>query len=109
MIDKRGRLVKLLYLACRYLLLVIDEVGYILFEPEAVNLFFHVSNRHERASVIVTSSNQSGPSGEVFADEVVAAAMIEYQQQPTRDFGQAAVATTSRTAVTTSRPARRHV
>ena len=50
---------KLLYLACRYLLLVIDEVGYILFEPEAVNLFFHVSSRHERASVIVTSSNHS--------------------------------------------------
>jgi IstB-like ATP binding protein len=48
--------VKLLYLACRYLLLVIDEVGYILFEPEAVNLFFHVSNRYERASVIVTSA-----------------------------------------------------
>ena len=34
----------------RYPLLVIDEVGYIPFEPEAANLFFQlVSSRYERA------------------------------------------------------------
>ncbi len=62
----------------RYPLLVIDEVGYIPFEPEAANLFFRlVSNRYERASLIVTSNKPFGRWGEVFADEVVAAAMID--------------------------------
>lgn len=44
----------------RYPLLVIDEVGYIPFEPEAANLFFQlVSSRYERASLIVTSTSNS--------------------------------------------------
>lgn len=59
-------------------LLVIDEVGYIPFEPEAANLFFHlVSSRYERASLIVTSNKPFGRWGEVFGDDVVAAAMID--------------------------------
>jgi len=62
----------------RYPLLVIDEVGYIPFEPEAANLFFQlVSARYERASLIVTSNKPFGRWGEVFGDEVVAAAMID--------------------------------
>ena len=45
----------------RYPLLVVDEVGYIPFEPEAANLFFQlVSSRYERASLIVTSNDSSG-------------------------------------------------
>jgi DNA replication protein DnaC len=45
----------------RYPLLVIDEVGYIPFEPEAANLFFQlVSSRYERASLIVTSNKPFG-------------------------------------------------
>jgi len=59
-------------------LLVIDEVGYIPFEPEAANLFFQlVSARYERASLIVTSNKPFGRWGEVFGDDVVAAAMID--------------------------------
>ncbi len=59
-------------------LLIIDEVGYIPFESEAANLFFQlVSNRYERASVIVTSNKPFGRWGEVFGDPVVAAAMID--------------------------------
>ena len=58
--------------------LVIDEVGYIPFEPEAANLFFQlVSARYERASLIVTSNKPFGRWGEVFGDDVVAAAMID--------------------------------
>ena len=45
----------------RYRLLVVDEVGYIPFEPEAANLFFPlVSSRYERASLIVTSNKEFG-------------------------------------------------
>jgi DNA replication protein DnaC len=62
----------------RYPLLVIDEVGYIPFEPEAANLFFQlVSSRYERASLIVTSNKPFGRWGEVFGDDTVAAAMID--------------------------------
>ena len=62
----------------RYPLLVVDEVGYVPFEPEAANLFFQlVAARYERASLIVTSNKPFGRWGEVFGDEVVAAAMID--------------------------------
>ena len=59
-------------------LLIIDEIGYIPFEAEAANVFFQlVSARYERASLIVTSNKPFGRWGEVFGDDVVAAAMID--------------------------------
>lgn len=73
-----GRLQTELTKLGRYPLIVIDEVGYIPFEAEAANLFFQlISNRYERASVIVTSNKPFGRWGEVFGDETVAAAMID--------------------------------
>ena len=45
-------------------LLICDEVGYIPFDPQAASLMFMlVSNRYERASMIVTS-NKPFPHGE---------------------------------------------
>ena len=62
-----GRLQTELLRLGRYPLLVIDEVGYIPFEPEAANLFFQlVAARYERASLIVTSNKPFGRWGEVF-------------------------------------------
>ncbi len=59
-------------------LLVIDEVGYIPFDPEAANLMFSlISARYERASLIITSNKAFSSWGEIFGDEVVAAAMID--------------------------------
>jgi DNA replication protein DnaC len=59
-------------------LLVVDEVGYIPFDPEAANLMFSlVSARYERASLIVTSNKPFSAWGEIFGAEVVAAAMID--------------------------------
>jgi DNA replication protein DnaC len=73
-----GKLQAELARLARYPLLVIDEVGYIPFEPEAANLFFQlVSGRYERASLIVTSNKPFGRWGEVFGDDTVAAAMID--------------------------------
>ena len=58
--------------------LVVDEVGYIPFDPEAANLMFSlVSSRYERASLIVTSNKPFSAWGEIFGDEVVAVAMID--------------------------------
>jgi DNA replication protein DnaC len=65
-------------------LLVVDEVGYIPFDPEAANLMFGlVSARYERASLIVTSNKPFSAWGEIFGDEVVAVAMID--RPPRRD------------------------
>jgi DNA replication protein DnaC len=76
--HQAGRLQAELARLGRYPVLVVDEVGYIPFEAEAANLFFQlVSARYERASLIVTSNKAFGRWGEVFGDEVVAAAMID--------------------------------
>src|SRR5215210_7276396 len=62
----------------RIALLVVDEVGYIPFDPQAANLMFMlVSRRYERASMIVTSNKPFSGWGEIFGDDVVAAAMID--------------------------------
>jgi DNA replication protein DnaC len=59
-------------------LLVVDEVGYIPFDPEAANLMFSlVSARYERASLIVTSNKPFSAWGEIFGDEAIAVAMID--------------------------------
>ena len=59
-------------------LVVVDEVGYIPFDPQAANLMFMlVSRRYERASLIVTSNKPFSGWGEIFGDDVVAAAMID--------------------------------
>jgi DNA replication protein DnaC len=59
-------------------LVVCDEVGYIPFDPEAANLMFSlVSNRYERASMIVTSNKPFSKWGEIFGDDMAATAMID--------------------------------
>jgi DNA replication protein DnaC len=59
-------------------LLIVDEVGYIPFDPQAANLMFMlVSRRYERASLIVTSNKPFSAWGEIFGDDITAAAMID--------------------------------
>src|SRR5436309_1776743 len=59
-------------------LIVVDEVGYIPFDPEAANLMFSlVSSRYERASMIVTSNMPFSAWGEIFGDDMAATAMID--------------------------------
>jgi DNA replication protein DnaC len=59
-------------------LIVVDEIGYIPFDPEAANLMFAlVSSRYERASMIVTSNKPFSAWGEIFGDDAVATAMID--------------------------------
>jgi len=101
-----GRLHDALRRLGRYPLLVVDEVGYVPFEPEAANLFFQlVSSRYERASLIVTSNKPFGRWGEVFGDEVVAAAMIDRLVHHAESSHSKAKATGSRTA-TSAAPTR---
>jgi DNA replication protein DnaC len=76
--QRQGRLDAELDRLQRIALLVVDEVGYIPFDPQAANLMFMlVSRRYERASMIVTSNKPFSGWGEIFGDDVVAAAMID--------------------------------
>ncbi|MGB3100167.1 MAG: IS21-like element helper ATPase IstB [Solirubrobacterales bacterium] len=76
--KRQGNLEEELLRLGRIPLLVVDEVGYIPFDPEAANLMFSlVSARYERASLIVTSNKPFSAWGEIFGDEVTAAAMID--------------------------------
>ena len=62
----------------RYPLLICDEVGYIPFDPQAASLMFMlVSRRYERASLIVTSNKPFGAWGEIFGDDITAAAIVD--------------------------------
>jgi DNA replication protein DnaC len=76
--QRAGRLGEEIARLGRVPLIVVDEVGYIPFDPTAANLIFQlVSARYERASMIVTSNKPFSAWGEIFGDEVVAAAMID--------------------------------
>jgi DNA replication protein DnaC len=76
--HRAGRLATELARLRRYGLIIVDEVGYLPFEPEAANLFFQlVSTRYEHASLILTSNLPFSGWGAVFGDQAVAAAMID--------------------------------
>lgn len=59
-------------------LLIIDELGYLPFDPKAAHLFFQlISRRYERGSVLVTSNRAVSEWGSVFGDPVVATAILD--------------------------------
>ena len=76
--QRLGHLAEELRRLLRIPLVIVDEVGYIPFDPAAANLIFQlVSSRYERASMIVTSNKPFSAWGEIFGDEVTAVAMID--------------------------------
>jgi len=76
--QRQGRLDDELQRLERIPVLVCDEIGYIPFDPQAANLMFMlVSRRYEHASLIVTSNKPFSAWGEIFGDDVTAAAMID--------------------------------
>ncbi len=59
-------------------LLIVDELGYLPFEPDAAHLFFQlVSRRYERGAMLVTSNRAVGEWGSVLGDPVVATAILD--------------------------------
>jgi DNA replication protein DnaC len=76
--KRAGRLDEELERLGRIPLLVVDEVGYIPFDPEAASLFFAlVSSRYERRSLIVSSNKTFSAWAEIFGDPVAVAAMVD--------------------------------
>lgn len=59
-------------------LLIIDELGYLPFDPKAAHLLFQlVSRRYEKGSILLTSNRAVSEWGEVFGDSVVATAILD--------------------------------
>ena len=59
-------------------LLIVDELGYLPLEPQAAHLFFQlVSRRYEKGAMLITSNRNVGEWGTVFADPVVATAILD--------------------------------
>jgi DNA replication protein DnaC len=73
-----GRLEERLMHYTKPKLLIVDEIGYLPFEPDAAHLFFQlVSRRYERGAMLVTSNRAVGEWGSVFGDAVVATAILD--------------------------------
>lgn len=59
-------------------LMVVDEIGYLPISRTGAQLFFQLmSRRYEHASTVLTSNKSFEEWGEVFGDEVMAAALID--------------------------------
>jgi len=59
-------------------LLIIDEIGYIPFDPDAAALLFAlISTRYERGSLIVSSNKTFSAWTEIFGDAVAVSALVD--------------------------------
>lgn len=75
---KEGTITSKLLAYSRLNLLIIDELGYMPITKEQANLLFQlVSIRYERGSIILTSNYNFDDWGQIFQDNVVAAAIID--------------------------------
>ena len=60
-------------------ILIIDEVGYAAMEDDVAHYFFQiVSNRYEKGSIILTSNKSYGSWGDVFGNNMVATAILDW-------------------------------
>lgn len=76
--QQAGRLTQRLRTLVFPSLMVIDEIGYLPITRTGAMLFFQLmSRRYEHASTILTSNKPFEDWGEVFGDEVMAAALID--------------------------------
>jgi DNA replication protein DnaC len=73
-----GKLAQRMKVLTHPAVLVVDEIGYLPVSRTGAMLFFQmISRRYERHSTILTSNKSFEEWGEVFGDEVMAAALID--------------------------------
>jgi IstB-like ATP binding protein len=59
-------------------LLILDEMGYLTLDSFAATCLFQwVSERYEKGSIILTSNKSYGDWGAIFADNVIASAILD--------------------------------
>jgi DNA replication protein DnaC len=75
---KEDRLNHRLKTLCRPKLLILDEMGYFPLDRLTAQFLFQlVSRRYQKGSIILTSNKSYGEWGEVFADQVLASAILD--------------------------------
>jgi DNA replication protein DnaC len=73
-----GRLTHRLKTLTHPALLVVDEIGYLPISPTGAMLFFQLmTRRYEHGSTVLTSNKSFEEWGDIFGDEVMAAALID--------------------------------
>lgn len=76
--ERAGTLTNRLRYINRMALLIVDEVGYLPIEKGGANLFFQLVNaRYEKGATILTSNRGFKDWGDIFGDNVVAAALLD--------------------------------
>lgn len=76
--EVSGQLNKKLEILSRIDLLIIDELGYLSLSKQTSRLLFQlISKRYEKGSIIVTSNKPFEQWGEIFNDDIVAAAILD--------------------------------
>lgn len=76
--EREGQLAQRVRFLSRPALLICDELGYLPLERGGANLFFQLVNaRYEKGAMILTSNRGFKDWGEVFGDNVVAAALLD--------------------------------
>ena len=76
--NREGILEKKLRDLLKYKVLIIDEIGYLQFDEEGAHCLFQlISRRYEKNSTILTSNKSYGEWGEIFKDQVIAAALLD--------------------------------
>jgi DNA replication protein DnaC len=59
-------------------ILVVDELGYLPMDQASANWIFQVvTRRYDKGSIVLTSNRGFSDWGQVFADQVVAAAIVD--------------------------------
>ena len=62
----------------QYKLIIVDEMGYLPIDQVGANLFFQfITSRYEKGSVIITSNKSFSNWGQIFADNVLATAILD--------------------------------
>jgi DNA replication protein DnaC len=76
--EREGGLQTRIRFLARNALLIVDEIGYLPLSKAGANLFFQLVNaRYERGAMILTSNRSFKEWGEIFGDNVVAAALLD--------------------------------
>ena len=76
--EREGNLQARIRFLTRNALMIIDEIGYLPLTKGGANLFFQLVNaRYEKGAMILTSNRAFKEWGEIFGDNVVAAALLD--------------------------------
>lgn len=76
--EREGGLQTRIRFLARNALLIVDEIGYLPLSKAGANLFFQLVNaRYERGAMILTSNRSFKEWGDIFGDNVVAAALLD--------------------------------